>query len=55
VTNAWPGKKKKVKSVEEEDAAWRKDYGEEGARIIREGVNSSLKDYEYLKQFALQV
>ena len=48
-------KKKKVKSVEEEDQEWRAKYGEKGARVIRETVDANIKDYEYLKHFALKV
>ena len=48
-------KKKKVKSVEEEDQEWRAKYGEKGAKVIRETVEANVKDYEYLKQFALKV
>ncbi|KAI4206022.1 MAG: hypothetical protein LQ346_001332 [Caloplaca aetnensis] len=46
---------KKTKSVEEEDRDWAEKYGEKGAKIIRETVNANLKDYEYLKQFAIKV
>jgi len=48
-------KKKKVKSVEEEDQEWRAKYGEKGAKLIRETVDANVKDYEYLKQFALTI
>ncbi|KAM3070326.1 hypothetical protein ACMFMG_010158 [Clarireedia jacksonii] len=48
-------KKKKEKSVEQEDQEWREKYGEEGQKIIRETVNANIKDYEYLKSFALKV
>jgi len=30
-------------------------YGDEGARVIRETVDANVKDYEYLKGFALRV
>lgn len=46
--------KKKEKSVETEDEEWRNEYGVEGAKAIRECVNANLKDYEYLKSFALK-
>lgn len=46
---------KKIPTEEEEDAEWRKKYGEEGQRIIRECVNANVADYEYLKSFALKV
>lgn len=48
-------KGKKVKSRQEEDAEWREKYGEEGAKVIRETVDANVKDYEYLKQFALKI
>lgn len=48
-------KKKKVKTVEEEDREWRAKYGEKGAKVIRETVDANVKDYEYLKQFALKL
>ena len=41
-------------STGEEDEKWRSKYGEEGARKIREVVDASIADYEYLKQFALK-
>ncbi|KAL8783426.1 MAG: hypothetical protein Q9213_004626 [Squamulea squamosa] len=47
--------KKKVKSVEEENAEWVEKYGEKGAKVIRETVDANIEDYEYLKQFAVQV
>jgi hypothetical protein len=50
-----PYKKKKLKTIESEDREWREKYGEEGARIIRECVNTNIADYEYLKSFAITV
>ncbi|KAL8935713.1 MAG: hypothetical protein Q9211_004553 [Gyalolechia sp. 1 TL-2023] len=49
------GHKKKVKSIEDENAEWREKYGEDGAKIIRETVDANMGDYEYLKQFAIKV
>lgn len=46
---------KKLKSVEDENAEWKAKYGEEGAKLIRETVDANMKDYEYLKQFAIKV
>ena len=46
-------KKKKAKSDEEEDREWLEKFGAEGAKVIRQTVNANVKDYEYLKQFAL--
>ncbi|MCJ1258160.1 helicase [Lignoscripta atroalba] len=46
--------KKKVKSRQDEDTEWVEKYGEKGAKIIRETVDANVKDYEYLKGFALQ-
>ncbi|KAL8761906.1 MAG: hypothetical protein Q9184_002010 [Pyrenodesmia sp. 2 TL-2023] len=51
----YDGKMKKTKSVEEEDKDWAERYGEKGAKIIRETVEANLKDFEYLKQFAIKV
>ncbi|KAL8715547.1 MAG: hypothetical protein Q9220_000883 [cf. Caloplaca sp. 1 TL-2023] len=47
-------KKKKAKTVEEENAEWIDKYGEKGAKVIRETVEANVKDYEYLKQFAIK-
>lgn len=44
-----------MRSVEEEDQEWRAKYGEKGAKVIRKTVDANVKDYEYLKQFALNV
>ncbi|MCJ1283070.1 hypothetical protein MMC26_002397 [Xylographa opegraphella] len=49
------GKKKKVKSTHEEDAEWREKFGEDAANMIRETVDANIRDYEYLKQFAMKV
>ncbi|KAL9028576.1 MAG: hypothetical protein Q9196_003080 [Gyalolechia fulgens] len=54
-TDVSNGKKKKVKSIEDENAEWREKYGEDGAKIIRETVDANMGDYEYLKQFAIKV
>jgi len=48
-------KKKKTKTVEIEDQEWVEKYGVEGQKIIRETVNANLKDYEYLKSFAIKL
>lgn len=48
------GKKKKVKSNQDEDAEWTEKFGAKGAKIIRETVDANIQDYEYLKQFALK-
>lgn len=47
-------KKKKEKSVEDEDADWIELYGKEGQKIIRDCVEKNIPDYEYLKQFAIK-
>ncbi|KAL6720442.1 hypothetical protein ACLMJK_002364 [Lecanora helva] len=47
--------KKQPKTEEVEDSEWREKYGDEGAKIIRTTVDANIKDYEYLKQFALRV
>ncbi|KAL8919073.1 MAG: hypothetical protein Q9208_006957 [Pyrenodesmia sp. 3 TL-2023] len=38
----------------EEDEAWTREYGDEGAGIIRRAVDANIPHYEYLKQFALK-
>ncbi|OIW33822.1 hypothetical protein CONLIGDRAFT_195958 [Coniochaeta ligniaria NRRL 30616] len=45
-----------VKNVteEQEDEEWRKKYGEEAQKVIRECVNENVPHYEYLKSFALK-
>ena len=48
-------KKSSPKTSEAEDSQWREKFGAEGARVIRETVDANVKDYEYLKQFALKV
>lgn len=47
--------KKKTKTAEMEDQEWEKLYGAEGAKVIRETVEANVKDYEYLKSFAIKV
>jgi len=47
--------KKKVKSKQEEDSDWREMFGAEAAKTIRATVDANIKDYEYLKQFAMKV
>jgi len=47
--------KKKPKSDEELWKEWVEKYGEEGAKVIQETVKQNVKDYEYLKQFAIKV
>jgi hypothetical protein len=47
-------KKKKEKSIEIENQEWCRNFGKEGAQIIRDCVNANLEDYEYLKSFALK-
>lgn len=42
-------------SKEEEDAEWRKKYGDEAAQVIRKTVDDNTADYEYLKSFAIKV
>ncbi|KAK4123248.1 hypothetical protein N657DRAFT_573815 [Parathielavia appendiculata] len=46
---------KKTPTEEEEDEEWRKRFGDEGQRVIRECVNANVADYEYLKSFAIKV
>ncbi|KAH6636117.1 P-loop containing nucleoside triphosphate hydrolase protein [Chaetomium tenue] len=46
---------KKTPTEAEEDEEWRKKYGEEGQRVIRECVDANVADYEYLKSFAIKV
>ncbi|KAH6850135.1 hypothetical protein B0I37DRAFT_106170 [Chaetomium sp. MPI-CAGE-AT-0009] len=46
---------KKTPTEAEEDEEWRKKFGEEGQRVIRECVDANVADYEYLKSFAIRV
>ncbi|CUS08919.1 unnamed protein product [Tuber aestivum] len=50
-----PREGKVVKTVEEEYVGWVEKYGEEGAGIIKKAADENLKDYEYLKQFKMNV
>ncbi|KAL8996952.1 MAG: hypothetical protein Q9169_003658 [Polycauliona sp. 2 TL-2023] len=47
--------KKKIKSVEDENAEWAEKFGEEAAKVIRKTVDANIEDYEYLKSFAIKV
>lgn len=47
--------KKKPKSKEVENQEWAEKFGEEAAKVIRETVDANVKDYEYLKSFAMKV
>ncbi|KAL8744765.1 MAG: hypothetical protein Q9190_003035 [Brigantiaea leucoxantha] len=46
---------KKGKSDDDRYAEWVEKFGEAGARTIQQIVNANIRDYEYLKQFALKV
>lgn len=48
-------KSKKIKSIKDEDSEWCREFGEKGAKIIRDSVDANIQDYEYLRQFALKV
>lgn len=45
----------KVPTVEAENEDWRKKFGDDAARVIRETVDANVADYEYLKSFAIKV
>lgn len=47
--------KKHYQSEEEEHEAWVEKYGREGADLIRDTVKANLEDYEYLRQFKIEV
>lgn len=47
--------KKAEKTDEQFYAEWVEKYGEEGAKVIKQTVADNVKDYEYLKQFAIKV
>ncbi|KAL8675501.1 MAG: hypothetical protein Q9168_000013 [Polycauliona sp. 1 TL-2023] len=47
--------KKKIKSIEAENAEWTERFGEKGAKVIRETVDKNVEDYEYLKAFAIKI
>ena len=40
---------------DEIEDAWRKSFGEEGAKILRQTVNGAMADYQYLRQFRLKI
>lgn len=44
----------KTPTIEEEDAEWRKKFGDKAAQVIRETVDANTADYEYLKSFAIK-
>jgi len=46
---------KKEKSEEEEYKEWVEKFGKEGADVIKKTVEKNVADYEYLKQFKVQV
>lgn len=54
IADLCPAKKKKTKTVEQENEEWREKYGEEGARLIRSTVDANIPDYEYMKSFAVK-
>lgn len=45
----------KVPTVEAENEEWRKKFGDDAARVIRQTVDANVADYEYLKSFAIKV
>ncbi|KAG8354191.1 hypothetical protein FVEN_g7928 [Fusarium venenatum] len=42
-------------TVENEDKEWTAKFGPEAQKVIRKTVEDNIADYEYLKQFALQI
>lgn len=46
---------KKTATRESEDLEWREKFGEKGAQVIRKTVEDNVADYEYLKNFAIQI
>ncbi|KAK8033732.1 hypothetical protein PG991_003130 [Apiospora marii] len=42
-------------SVTEENAMWARRFGEDGAQVIRQHVDTNTPHYDYLKQFALKI
>jgi hypothetical protein len=42
-------------TVEGEDKEWTAKFGPEAQKVIRKTVEDNIADYEYLKQFALQI
>ncbi|KAM0303629.1 hypothetical protein HYE67_003707 [Fusarium culmorum] len=45
----------KTLTVEGEDKEWTTKFGPEAQKVIRKTVEDNIADYEYLKQFALQI
>lgn len=46
--------RKSLKTDEEFYAEWVAKFGEEGAKVIKETVAANMKDYEYMKKFAIK-
>lgn len=44
----------KTPTVEAENEEWRKKFGDEAAKTIRETVDANIPHYEYLKSFAIK-
>lgn len=47
--------KKPVKTMEQNVAEWTEKFGAEGAALIKKTVEENLEDYEWMKQFKLNV
>lgn len=41
-------------TIEDDYDNWTKEFGVDGADLVRKTVEDSLEDYNYLKQFALK-
>ncbi|KAI4202714.1 MAG: hypothetical protein LQ350_002380 [Teloschistes chrysophthalmus] len=54
-TSLRPTTPKTCRSREEEDAEWKRKYGDEAAKNIRGAVNACRDDYEYLRRFRLKI
>lgn len=48
-------REKKVITRESEEADWKAKFGEKGLKEIRACVDANVKDYEYLKKFAIRI
>lgn len=44
-----------MKTLDADHADWIKKYGAGPANMIRDLVEANIRDYEYLKQFAIKV
>ena len=42
-------------NTEEEDIKWQKEFGNQGAAVIRKVIEANMHDYNYLRTFRLKL